>query len=238
MSIALILALVGLALIDSTSIGTLLIPIWLLLDHRRIQPSRMLLYLGTIAGFYLVVGLVLALGADAVMGSMGEDVPVGSETEPGVFALALAVVQLLVGVWLFAISWRFDSSKPGAMERVARWKDRAHEATTSPRVLMGLALFAGMAELATMLPYLGAIAMITAADMSALTMFIVMASYCFVMIMPALCLLVMRRIMHERLQPILVGVDDWICRNAESALGWTLGIAGFLIAQDAVGRLI
>ena len=238
MDAGLLVALAGLALIDSTSIGTLLIPIWLLLDHRQIRPSRMIVYLATIAGFYLLVGLVLALGAGAVIDSVAEGSATTVESTPGIFSLLLVIAQLLVGVWLFAISWRFDSSKPGATERVSRWKSKAHSATTSPRVLMGLALFAAMAEVATMLPYLGAIAMITAANLTPLTTLVLMIAYCLVMITPALALLLLRRVMHERVQPLLIKIDGWITRNAESAMGWTLGIAGFLIAQDAVGRLL
>ena len=56
-----------LALIDSTSFGTLLIPIWLMLAPGRLRPGRMLLYLGTIYGFYLILGILLALGASAIV---------------------------------------------------------------------------------------------------------------------------------------------------------------------------
>ena len=51
MTIAIYAQLAVLALIDSTSIGTLLIPLWLLLrpDAKRLMP-RILLYLGVLAG--------------------------------------------------------------------------------------------------------------------------------------------------------------------------------------------
>jgi hypothetical protein len=56
---ALLGALALLALIDSTSFGTLLIPIWLMLVPGRLRRSRILIYLATVAGFYLLVGLLL-----------------------------------------------------------------------------------------------------------------------------------------------------------------------------------
>ncbi|MGS2617245.1 hypothetical protein ACVCAH_22370 [Micromonospora sp. LZ34] len=59
MSIGLLLALAGLALVDSTSIGTLFIPVWLLLTPGPVNARRILTYLGTIAGFYFAVGLLL-----------------------------------------------------------------------------------------------------------------------------------------------------------------------------------
>ena len=64
-----------------------------------------------------------------------------------------------------------------------------------------------------------------------------MPVYCLIMILPAIVLLLLRQALHEQIQSKLIKVDQWISRNAESALGWTLGIAGFLIAQDAIGRL-
>ena len=57
MDLALAASLAALALIDSTSFGTLLIPIWLLLAPGRVRAGRMLVYLGTIAVFYFAVGM-------------------------------------------------------------------------------------------------------------------------------------------------------------------------------------
>lgn len=237
MNFELLVSLVALALIDSTSIGTLLIPIWLLLDQRGVRASRVMVYLLTIAGFYLLVGLAIILGADVLLSTDGA---VRAEHEPAANAftsLLILLAQLVIGIWLFAISFRFDSSKPGASERVDRWKQKAADATTSVRFLMGLALFAAMAEVATMLPYLGAIAMITTASLAWPLIVVLMVAYCLTMILPATVLLGLRVLLGERIKPALIKVDSWITRNAESALGWVLGIAGFLVARDAIARL-
>jgi hypothetical protein len=53
MSVGLLLPLAGLALVDSTSIGTLFIPVWLLLTPGPVNGRRILAYLGTIAGLLL-----------------------------------------------------------------------------------------------------------------------------------------------------------------------------------------
>ncbi len=238
MSIELLISLVGLALIDSTSIGTLLIPIWLLLDHREVRASSMMIYLLTIAGFYLLMGLAIMLGADMLAGT--ESPAQTSEAQPitSITSLMLLIAQLTIGIGLFVISFRFDSSKPGASSRVERWKQKAADATTSVRFLMGLALFAALAEVATMLPYLGAIALIASANLTWHQVIVLMSSYCLLMILPAMVLLSLRMIVGERIRPMLLSVDQWITRNAASALGWVLGIAGFLIAGDAVTKLL
>ncbi len=51
-----------LALIDGLSVGTLLIPVFQLLHPGRVHARRILLYLGTIAAFYLLVGLLFLWG--------------------------------------------------------------------------------------------------------------------------------------------------------------------------------
>lgn len=51
-----------LALIDGLSVGTLLIPVFLLLHPGRVHARRILLYLVTIATFYLLVGLLFLWG--------------------------------------------------------------------------------------------------------------------------------------------------------------------------------
>jgi hypothetical protein len=55
------ITLAVLALVDGLSIGTLLIPVFLLLAP-RLRGSRVLLYLVTIAVFYLLVGVLFMLG--------------------------------------------------------------------------------------------------------------------------------------------------------------------------------
>nr|WP_244632849.1 hypothetical protein [Aeromicrobium sp. CFBP 8757] len=62
MTVALLGTLVVLALVDSTSFGTLLIPIWLMLAPGRLRPGRIVVFLATVAGFYLVLGLLLVAG--------------------------------------------------------------------------------------------------------------------------------------------------------------------------------
>ncbi|KGM02597.1 hypothetical protein Q760_12380, partial [Cellulomonas cellasea DSM 20118] len=90
--------LVVLALIDSTSFGTLLIPVWFLLVPGRVRAQRVLVFLGTVATFYLVVGIVLMSGARAALGS-GWGLREGT---PG------SIVQLVLGgaLLLWALAYR------------------------------------------------------------------------------------------------------------------------------------
>lgn len=238
MDTALAASLAALALIDSTSFGTLLIPIWLLLAPGRVRAGRMIAYLATIAVFYFAIGLLIAVGATTFIDDIGGLL----DTRPALWT------QLVLGVFLLVISFRFDSKKQqGESGRTARWRERAlgietgGDGTTRTRAsvlpLMGLALAAATIEVATMLPYLAAIGLVTSAEIGAAGITLTMAGYCLVMVLPALLLLVARLVARNAVEPLLQRINDWMVKNAASTTGWVLGIVGFLVARDAAWRL-
>ncbi len=109
---------------------------------------------------------------------------------------------------------------------------------SSARSVVLLAIAAGTAELVTMLPYLAAIAMITAAGLSAVTSASILAGYCLIMATPAVLLLCGRIVAGDRLdKPLSGGVDSFISRHGDSAMGWVFGIAGFYLAGNAAAVL-
>lgn len=237
MDLALAAALAALALIDSTSFGTLLIPIWLLLVPGRVRVGRILVYLGTIVVFYFAIGMAIALGAT----TFTTEIAAVLETRPAQW------IQLALGVGLLVLSFRFDSKKrKEGGGRVMRWRERAlgveeaHGADAATRTrkgsalsLAGLALAAATVEVATMLPYLAAIGLITTAGLGAVEVTGTMAAYCAVMVLPALVLLAGRLFAHNAVEPLLVKVNDWMTKHAASTTGWVVGIVGFLVARDA-----
>src|SRR5699024_6804211 len=109
----LLLTLAGLALVDSTSLGTLVVPLWLMTAPTGLRPGRVLAFLAVVALCYLGVGALLLLGGSAVLDAVGSDVA---------DSRAVLVVQLAIGVALFAASFRVGS---GTAARLARWRDRA-----------------------------------------------------------------------------------------------------------------
>lgn len=306
-------ALALLALLDSLSFGTLLIPLWLLLVPGRVRLGRMLLYLGTIVVFYAAVGVVLMLGAsvafDALRDALETPVAYG--------------VQLVLGVGLFALSFALDSprAKREGPARAARWRARAmggevgaeREATTatahavspadahvitgpepstrtsthvgpgagqdpdpsaiahpgrggrgrpaadhadaagagtagrqgrpnravrgSVAALMGLALTAAALEVATMLPYLAGIGMITAAEPAWDARTALLLGYCLVMVLPAIVLTVLRIVAAPLVAAPLARLEAWLSKSAASTTAWIVGIVGVLLALDALRTL-
>ncbi|MET9630791.1 GAP family protein [Lentzea sp. NPDC006480] len=219
MTLGLVAALAGLALLDSTSIGTLFIPIWLMLTPGRLKLGRFGVYLGTITVFYFGAGVLIVLGASRVIDHLDSKIALW--------------VQLVIGVFLFVISFRFDGKKkPGT----GKWQERIN-ATGSAGALAGIAVLAGVVELATMLPYLGAIGMMSAADLPAPQIGLLLAGYCLVMIVPAVVLLAARLALQSKIEPLLTRISAWFAEKGAGLTGWILGIAGFLVARDAIARL-
>ncbi|MFC9769901.1 MULTISPECIES: GAP family protein [unclassified Pseudarthrobacter] len=97
-----------LALIDGTSIGTLVIPAWLLLrpgrgGSARAAVGRAAMYLAILAVFYYVIGLALMSGSAGLAGAMGKDVAALAELP------AVRCAMLLAGCAMLA--WALSSGK-------------------------------------------------------------------------------------------------------------------------------
>ncbi|TQO22446.1 Sap-like sulfolipid-1-addressing protein [Paramicrobacterium agarici] len=250
---ALLGVLAVLALIDSTSFGTLLIPVWLLLAPGRLRPGRMLVYLGTITAFYAAVGIMIALGATFFTDAIA-----------AFFASPVARwLQLLLGAGMLVFSFTMDTGKKGGdgesprSGRLARWRARAMGvqdageqpasnapsggAATATRAalapLMMLALTAALIEVASMLPYLAGIGLISASDVGWPGSAGLIVGYCIVMVLPALVLLGARIVAHKHVEPLLQRINAWITKNAASSTAWIVGIVGFLLARDAATAL-
>lgn len=217
-----VLSLAGLALIDSTSYGTLVVPLVLIVLQRQVNPRQLGWYFLTVVVFYLVIGFLLLLGLDAIF-DVASDIlnsRVGSWT------------QLVIGVGLFALSFRI-----GKKPRTRRTPESRMPKTDSARAMIGLGLTATILELATMLPYLSAIGLLEASDLAIGSQIVVLAGYCLVMIVPALIIIGLAMAFGERSWPRLERLNAWVLKNSEGTLAWIVGIAGFLIASDAFSRL-
>ncbi|HWS36627.1 MAG TPA: GAP family protein [Actinoplanes sp.] len=223
----LLASLAALALIDSTSFGTLLIPIWLMIHPGPVRPGRILTFLGTVAAFYFAVGVAVALGAGALLPQISRLLG----TRPAQWTL------LVAGVALFFWSFRMGRRSPGASTegRLPRWRRRVLAEDGGTLALAGLALVAALLEVSTMLPYLGAIGLITTAGLAAPEIALVMAGYCLVMIVPAVVLLALRLAGGRRLVPVLTRISEWMTHG--DTVAWIVGIAGFLLAREAAFNL-
>ena len=228
------LALGGLALVDATSVGTLVLPL-LMLVQPRVRAGGVLLYLATIAVFYFALGLALLVALDRLVALV-------AATEGN---RAIDVVQLVVGVGLFAGSFwpdlpavkRKREAGPAVGGRRATIRERLLGPSARPGVVVGVALAAGVVEAASMLPYLGAVGMVSSSVAPGPVKVAALAAYVAVMCLPALALLALRLGAGSRVEGPLTRAADWFDRKSGSALWWVMGVVGFLVASDDISRL-
>ena len=228
MSVSLLAGLVVLALVDSTSFGTLLIPIWLMLAPGRVRAARVLVFLATVAAFYFALGVLLTAG----VARFSDQIADALDTTP------VQAVQLLLGVGLVVLAYRIgrggSGEEPG---RLLRWRERAVGEDGSVRGLMTLALTAALVEAGSMVPYLAAIGLIGSSELGWTTTLAVLAGYCVVMVLPAVVLLAGRLGAARVVEPLLRRVNDWMVRTGRENTAWILGIVGFLLAANALDGL-
>ena len=229
MDLELALTLVVLALVDATSLGTLVIPVWFLLMPGRPRVGRMLTYLAAVVGSYVLLGFALLAGALVFLerisawfaGSSGAHV-----------LLAVGAVMFLVGV---CMPTKKDAEPGRLMRRITTWRDRAMGADgdAGVKAVVALAVVAVLVEAGSMVPYLAAIGLLSAAPMSTPERGLALVAYCLVMVVPALLCLAARLILHERIERPLQRFGAWIERTSHENLAWALAIIGFLLVRHA-----
>ncbi|MGU3645120.1 GAP family protein [Microbacterium sp. C23T] len=256
-----------LALLDGLSVGTLLVPIFLLLAPGRTPVGRVLLYLGTIATFYLAVGILFMLGlvnlVDVAQGFLSSPagqivrlvagaalllvaflVGRGSARAPGSGATGepvrvSPVTGLPVGVTAPATvaAAPSETARSEPSARLVRWRDRLLAPEASRGAVMAVAVGAGVVEVATMLPYLVAMGMLAEAPLGMPVRIAALAGYCAVMILPAVVLLVLRVVAAPVVERPLGRLAAWMERTGRENTAWILGIVGFLVARGAATEL-
>ena len=227
------LGLILLALVDSTSMGTLVIPVILLVVGQggalRVA-GRTLVYLAVIGAFYLLLGIALLAGLLPLLDSFGHLL-----AAPQVM-LVLAVIGVLLVIWSFRLDPKAIVKRGGDPEASARrWTGRARRASGRPAVLIVLALTAGLIEAASMIPYLAAMGILADMQVGIGRGALLLIGYCAVMVLPAAVLCGVRALLGNRADAALDRVHDWAVKNVTSAFSWAVGIIGALIALNTAG---
>jgi len=201
------------------------------------------LFLGTVAAFYLLLGIALLLGASTLLDTLQET----GNSQP------LRVAQLVVGIGLMALGVLMEPwTKAGKERRVARraeklayagpslqmrMRERATDASAPVGAVIVLALTATVIEAASMIPYLAAIGILTASELSSAGRGAVLFGYCLVMIAPALLLLAARLLLHDHVAPILTKLEALLSRNANEAIAWVVFFVGLYMVGDSLNAL-
>ena len=243
---ALLGALTVLALLDSTSFGTLLIPVWLLMAPGRLRAGRVLVYLGIVAGAYALIGLVLLTSLLLVGDQLVEGLSLAQQTP--VFLWAQAGLAALLILYSFRLDPMTKEGKEkkrrrdearGSPGRVQQFRERAvgEGSRGGTLALLGLGLAAVGLEIATLLPYLAGIGLVAAEDPGPAPSVGLILYYCAVMITPALVLLTGRVLAGPLLQGPLQKLEHFLSRHASGTVALILFLVGLFLGLNALEGL-
>jgi hypothetical protein len=243
LEIDLLVPLVVLALVDSTSFGTLLIPIWLMLAPGRPRSGNIVLFLATVAVFYLALGVSILAG---ILALEDQITWVLSYKPFRVAQFVLGVLLVVLGVTIEPWTTAGKAKKAAARQarraargpgRLEKLRHNALAGAASPGAVMALALSATAIEAASMLPYLGALGLLSASGLSFHQSSLILIGYCLIMIAPALALLLIRIGLHQRISGVLESIEGWMSRHAGEMTAWVLFLVGLFLTNDAAQAL-
>lgn len=225
-----IIPLIGLALVDSLSVGTLVIPLTLLLRWGRLRTIPYATYLGTITIAYFALGITLMLG----FAGIGPIITEATQTDwvPWV-TLVLGAALALFGI--FAPNPK--KPEPGETN-VPTDTTQMQKATRAGLAgMVSLALGAAVIEAATMLPYLAAIGIMQSFEITPLLRLALLAAYCIIMVLPAMLAGAAMGLVGDRLTNRL---QRWIPRlnyEAKVTLLWIAAIVGITMVYRSANAL-
>jgi hypothetical protein len=225
---AALLTLPVLALADSTSVGTFVIPVLALLAPGPTPFRRLGAYLGVVAGLYFLIGLALLGMSDAAAAVVksADDSVVGIVVEGVLGALLLG----------YAV-WPKRKARRSGPSGISRWRQRALDPGAPMTPLLVLAVVAVGIEAVSMLPYIGAIALVARADLAWPASASILFVYCLIMILPAIALMLLRSAAAGRIQPVLERIERWSQGSAGSqVIVWAAGLVGVVLIADALLR--
>lgn len=213
--IALALSLLGIALLDSLNPSALALTLVLLAAPR--PTPKVLTYLAGVFATYFACGAILMLGLGAAFARLG-----AVAEHPAVYA-----AQGAVGAALLLYASLAPTPKAGA------------DAPRQPRsfgtgalFLLGVTVTA--VEFSTALPYLGAIGLLTNANLPPVVWLPLLAGYNLIFILPPLLLLIAHRRWGARLEGHLARLRARLDSGMRQATPWVLGIIGFFLLADCV----
>ena len=206
-------SLLGLALLDSINPSALAVTIFLVLQGGS-YVLRVLVYVSAVFLSYLGIGVLLMLG----LGSLWEYVE-----GPAVYAVQGVAGVLLLGYAVFA-----PSGKP-------RKKARSREPRSAGlATIFLLGVTVTVVEFSTAFPYLGAIAILTSAELAVGQWLPLLVGYNVIFVLPPLLLLAAYAAFGERIRGRLERLRERFEGGSRGALLWILGIVGFFLLADSL----
>jgi cytochrome c biogenesis protein CcdA len=202
----LLLGLLVLALVDSINPSALVITLYLL--GRGRAPAQIAVYVGAIFMTYLALGVMLMSGIGALLPSL---------RTAGSGRLGL-LVEGVVGLAMLLYAIRAPETA-GSTPRV-------EPGATSYAALALLGVVVTTMELPTAVPYFGAIALLTAADLPIARWLPLLVVYNVIFVLPPVLLLAGHVVFGDRLDARYAELRKRLQAGARETMLWIFGLVG------------
>jgi cytochrome c biogenesis protein CcdA len=206
-----------LALVDSINPSAIVVTLLLLSTAGSRAHVQVPVYVGTIFTTYLLIGVLMVLGLGALL--------------PSVSVYAGLVIQTLIGLALLTYSLARSRRRDSA-PAVARPSAGSYAAL----VLLGVTVT--VMELPTALPYLGAIALISEAELSPRSWVPLLVVYNVIFVLPPLLLLAGHLVLKDRLAQSYATLTERLERGARETALWIAGLVGGALFLTGVIELV
>ena len=201
------LSLLVLALVDSVNPSAIVVTLTLLSTGR---PRRhVALYIASVFATYLSFGSLTLLGIGSFLPPLGEVL----RSRPGL------IVQCTVGVGLFAFAWTAHPDPSPVTP-----KGTGTRATAIAVILLGIGVT--LMEMPTAVPYLAAIALLTAEELPLQEWAPLIVAYNVIFVLPMCLLLAGHALLGNRIGAKYDTIRGRLEKGARTTTLWVLGLVG------------
>lgn len=215
---AVLLGFLALALIDSINPSAIVVTLYLLSRGRG--PAQVVVYVLAIFLTYLTLGVLMMLGVEAMLPSV---------QTLGSGRLGL-IVQGLIGLAMLIYAFRSPSAP--------RQGPRVEPTASSYVALMALGVVVTTMELPTAIPYFGAIALLTAADVPMARWLPLLLLYNTIFVLPPVLLLAGQIAFGRRLDARYARLRERLQAGARETVLWIFGLVGGALLATSVAEYV
>ena len=201
-----LLGVFALALVDSINPSAIVVTLYLLSGGR--VPAQIVVYVAAIFLTYLTLGAMMMSGIDALLPSL-------ETVDSGRLGL---IVQGLIGLALLLYAIRAPATAKAA--------PRVEPSANSYAALALLGVTVTTMELPTAVPYFGAIALLTTADLPIARWLPLLVLYNAIFVLPPVLLLVGHIIFGGRLDARYADLREQLQAGARETMLWIFGLVG------------
>lgn len=209
-----LLGLLALALVDSINPSAIVVTLYLLSGGR--VPAQIVVYVAAIFLTYLTLGVMMMSGIDALLPSLGT---VGSSR------LGF-IVQGFIGLAMLLYAIRAPTT--------AKSPPRVESRASSYAALALLGVTVTTMELPTAVPYFGAIALLTTADLPMAQWMPLLVVYNAIFVLPPVLLLVGHIVFGRRLDARYADLRERLQAGARETMLWLFGLVGGALLVSSI----